>query len=343
MSTKGVILVTGINGFVGGRTVEAFLKAGFSVRGTVRSRASAQATVEALSQYGDKLEVVEVPDVSVKGAFDEVAKGVDGVAHLAQSIADNFGSDPQAEVDRITEATTGILDSASKAGTVKTVLLMSSCVAVFSVKEGPYIFTEKDWADSWVDLFQSMGADSPRGVPYMASKVLGEKAFWNYRDEKKPSFTMTAINPFFICGPPLTTPASPDKIPTTPAFIWNILRGGELLGPVPDWDYWVDVRDVAKLVVWGFEHADEADGERYIAKTAWGTPQATADILRPAYPYLSIKEGTPGEGYLSGWKSPQERDVDGSKALKALGGEYIAYDQSVLDTAKAFEPLLGKH
>ncbi|KAL3291141.1 hypothetical protein RB213_011844 [Colletotrichum asianum] len=342
MSSKGIVLVTGINGYVGGRTVEALLKAGYRVRGTVRSIPSAQATVEALAGYEQNLEIVEVADTSVLGAFDEGAKGVEGIAHLAQPVTDNFGSDPQRVISQIRVATTGLLESATKAGSVKTVVLMSSAVAVFSPKDHPYIYTIRDWSDSWVEIVRKMGAESPPGLPYLASKVVSERAFWKFRDERKPSFSMTAINPFFVSGPPLTRPRSPSNISSSCMFIWRYLNGEELVGPMPDWDYWVDVRDVAKLVAWAFDHGDEADGERYISKTTWAPPQATADILRPAYPTLSIKQGRPGEGYLPGWKTPRETNVDGSKALRVIGGDYVPYDQSVLDTAKSFEPLMRK-
>ncbi|KAE9581327.1 putative uncharacterized oxidoreductase [Colletotrichum fructicola] len=144
MSSKGIVLVTGINGYVGGRTVEALLKAGYRVRGTVRSMPSAQATVEALAEYEQNLEIVEDSDTSVPGAFDEVAKGVEGIAHLAQPVTDNFGSDPQRVINQIKDATTGLLESATKVGPVKTVVLMSSAIAVFSPKAHPYIYTERD-------------------------------------------------------------------------------------------------------------------------------------------------------------------------------------------------------
>ncbi|KAF4903839.1 putative uncharacterized oxidoreductase [Colletotrichum viniferum] len=324
MSSRGIVLVTGINGYIAGRTVEALLKAGYRIRGTVRSTASAQTAVEALAEYERNVEIVEVADTSVPNAFDEVAKGVEGIAHLAQ------------------DATTGPLEWATKVGSVKTVVLMSSDVAVFSTKDHPYIYTERDWSDSWVEIVRKMGAESPPGRPYLASKVVGERVFWKFRDERKPSFSMTAINPFFVSGPPLTRPRSPSNISSSCMFIWRYLNGEELVGPMPYWDYWVDVRDVAKLVAWAFDHGDEADGERYISKTTWAPPQATADILRPAYPTLSIKQGCPGEGYLPGWKTPWETDVDGSKALRVIGGDYVPYDQSVLDTAKSFEPLMRK-
>ena len=73
--SKGTVLVTGANGYIAGSTIEALLDAGYSVRGTVRAKAKAHALLDALSRYGDKLEIVEVPDIAAPGAFDEAVKG----------------------------------------------------------------------------------------------------------------------------------------------------------------------------------------------------------------------------------------------------------------------------
>lgn len=75
MAHNGLVLVTGANGYVAARTVEAFVKAGYSVRGTVRSKSSAKGLLDALSEYASRIEIVEVPDITVEGAFDEAVKG----------------------------------------------------------------------------------------------------------------------------------------------------------------------------------------------------------------------------------------------------------------------------
>ncbi len=75
MSDKGIVLVTGANGYIAARTVEAFLKAGYTVRGSVRSKGSAKQLLEALPEYASRVEIAEVPDITVPGAFDEAVKG----------------------------------------------------------------------------------------------------------------------------------------------------------------------------------------------------------------------------------------------------------------------------
>lgn len=193
--SKGIILLTGLNGFIAARAAEAFLQAGYSIRGTVRAKSSAKAVVDALSQYGaDKLEVIEVPDIAAAGAFDEAVKGVHGIVHLAQPATFDI-PDPAPIMALVKGSTIAILESASKSPSVKSMILLSSAGAVGSNKEGPYTFTEKDWNDAAVEAFEQLGAKIPGAFIYLASKVIGEREFWKFRAERKPSFTMTALNP----------------------------------------------------------------------------------------------------------------------------------------------------
>lgn len=77
MGTKGTVLISGVNGYIASQTAETFLKAGYSVRGTVRSLSSAKGLQDVLKDYVEsgKLSVVEVPDIIKSGAFDEAVKG----------------------------------------------------------------------------------------------------------------------------------------------------------------------------------------------------------------------------------------------------------------------------
>lgn len=77
--SKGLVLISGINGYIAAVTAKQFLEAGFSVRGTVRKASSAQSLIDGpLKDYAQagKFEVVEVPDITVDGAFDEAVKGM---------------------------------------------------------------------------------------------------------------------------------------------------------------------------------------------------------------------------------------------------------------------------
>jgi len=195
MASKGTVLITGVNGFIASRTAETFLEAGFSVRGTVRRFASGKALQEVLAQYGSKLELVEVPDITIDGAFDKAVQGVTAILHMASPVSFSF-TDPDYVINTAVHGTTSILASALEAGQqLKNVVYISSIAAIAQPHDAPYTYTEKDWQEWAPAEVKKLGDKSPGPVIYTASKALAERAFWKFRDEEKPSFTMTAINP----------------------------------------------------------------------------------------------------------------------------------------------------
>ena len=78
------VLVTGISGFIAKHVALEFLKAGYKVRGTVRSKAKGDKVAETLSKHTDvsNLEFVEA-DLMSDAGWDDAVKGCDCVAHVA--------------------------------------------------------------------------------------------------------------------------------------------------------------------------------------------------------------------------------------------------------------------
>ncbi|KAK4150249.1 hypothetical protein C8A00DRAFT_18189 [Chaetomidium leptoderma] len=343
MAGKGRVLITGANGYIAARTVEAFLKAGYSVRGTVRSKTTAQSLVDALSKNGDKFELVEVPDIIVPGAFDEAVKGVDAVAHLAAPVALNF-TDPEPVIRDAIGGILRALESASKEASIKSFVFMSSIVAVASAKDEDYTFTEADWNTQAGGLVEKLGKDAPDPVIYSASKTAAEKAMWKFRDEHHPNFTLTAINPCFVAGPPLVAPSSLDKVNITTKNISDVFAGVPLdqAGIPGSHHIFVDIRDVARAVVFAVDHLEKTNNERFILASFASPQQAVANILRKAFPERAhiIEEGTPGEGYLPGYAFPKHRVYDGTKITRVTGQDYISWEKTVVDAAEMFKRLV---
>lgn len=77
MSPNSIVLVTGINGFIGSHVADQFLAAGYDVRGTTRTLEKGQIIKKTLTErHGDgRVEIIAVPDISSDGAFDEAVKG----------------------------------------------------------------------------------------------------------------------------------------------------------------------------------------------------------------------------------------------------------------------------
>jgi len=58
------VLVTGANGFAAIHIVDVLLKKGYSVRATIRSGSKGTHLRKVFAKYGDKLELVVVPDIT---------------------------------------------------------------------------------------------------------------------------------------------------------------------------------------------------------------------------------------------------------------------------------------
>ena len=156
-------------------------------------------------------------------------------------------------------------------------------------------------------------------------------------------------------GPPIVLPASGSKLNETLQPIWDIFSGAiEEVPPYIGTGSFVDVRNVATMHIWAFENSSKAEGERYLGVQGFGPMQAAADVLNDAYRGAKIGEkivkGRPGEGYVGYNKEtgkvdsvgfmPGARRISGAKAVKEMGLKYITFQQSIVDTAKAFEALL---
>lgn len=72
-----IVLVTGINGFLGSHVADQFLQYGYNVRGTVRDVNKSSWLCDLFDgKYGKgRFELLAVPDITVEGAYNEVVKG----------------------------------------------------------------------------------------------------------------------------------------------------------------------------------------------------------------------------------------------------------------------------
>lgn len=146
-----------------------------------------------------------------------------------------------------------------------------------------------------------------------------------------------------VIGGPLVLPDIPDRIPESMRSIWIILSGGDIPPTFGATGAYVDVRDVARVFVFVMDHAKEANGERYICCGQRGNNQAIADILRKHYPKRAgiMQIGEPGKGYLPDYSYPKDGlIVSGDKVAKATGKEWVGFEDSILDSARAFEMYL---
>ncbi|RYO91234.1 hypothetical protein DL764_008306 [Monosporascus ibericus] len=345
MTPRGTILITGLNGYLAGRVAEAVLKAGYRVRGTVRRLTTGLRVQEALIELGynrDLVEVIQVSDITQPSAFDEAALGCTAIIHTATP-TDVSGMTDAAEVVRsAVSSTVAVLHSAEKAGPqLQSVVYMSSSAAIFNTPPEAKVHTERDWNTTSEALVDRLGSEAGALVSYAASKTAAEKAFWKFRDERKPGFALAAVQASWFIGPPMVPWETRDQIPYCLSLVWKVVAGEDIPDPLPVYDATIDVRDVARVLVWAALHPKEADGERYLCSAASGGAQAIADILSKHMPGLQVKRGNPGIGYKPDYSDPEGVTAFGcSKVVKATGQGWIPYETSVLDTAGVLQQYL---
>lgn len=233
-----------------------------------------------------------------------------------------------------------ILNSTLSAGSqLEAFVLTSSIASIVDIsKPDDYAFTEDDWNVNGEAIARK---EFRAGPAYGASKAAAERAMWRWKEMYRPSFSISAVNPGVVTGPPISFPSSPAKLNETLKPVWQIYSGeAKTMPPSIGGQSYIDVRDVAALHIWCMEHPEASNGQRYIAANGRGTPQAAADVLRKAFPDREIIVGEPESDYVQGTFDyvPGMRSTRATKAYNAMGVKsFIRYDKSILDTVKAFE------
>jgi dihydroflavonol-4-reductase len=263
MDRLGTVLVTGATGFIAAHIVARLLEAGADVRGTVRSLAK-RAEIDilrALPGAGHRLELFEA-DLTRAGSFDEASRGCRGIIHAASPYVLDV-NDPQKDlVDPALEGTREVLQAAQRAGSVTRVVLTSSMAAITDEPEHDRVLTERDW-----NVKSSLTRN-----PYYYSKVLAERAAWDFVERNRPVFDLVAMNPFMVIGPSLTPALNQSN-----ALFVRLLEGSFPAVLSMAWAL-VDVRDVADAHVRAL--GTPAAHGRYICAGEVMTMRALVHLLR---------------------------------------------------------------
>ncbi|KAF7337332.1 D-lactaldehyde dehydrogenase [Mycena sanguinolenta] len=326
--TSGKVLVSGANGFVASWVVRLLLVHGYSVRGAVRSAEKGAHLVELFAPYGDKFEIVVVPDITVEGAFDEAVKGVDAIEHTASPF--HFQADDPAELlEPAIKGTVGILESARKYGTsVKRVVVTSSCAAILNVSPTPQVLSELDWNDQAVKEVEEKGRAASNPAKYRTSKTLAERAAWDFAKKYKDEigWDVTVLNPPLVLGPIIHDISSPEALNTSARSMYRAFTEPEASS---GGGCWIDVRDLALAHVRALEK-EEAGGERIIIAAGAFAWQHWLDAAPPSSKY---QKGTRGAGkdhvHLLRYKN--------DKSKRILDMEYRSMEDTAAATIADYE------
>ncbi|KAG9048774.1 methylglyoxal reductase (NADPH-dependent) gre2 [Tulasnella sp. UAMH 9824] len=318
------VLVTGASGYIAAWACKTLLDKGYSVVGTVRSDSKGEKLKELFKDYGDKF------SYAIEGAFDEAVVGVDAVQHTASPVT-FAADDPQELIGPAVKGTTSILESVKAyAPGVKRVVLTSSVGSIYHQKTPP-VFDESDWNVDAPKAIEKFGRNAPGPVKYGASKVLAERAAWDFMDRNKDSinFDLVAINPSFVWGPLVGPIKSEKELNGTVTFF----RGyTSIRDPAPTREQLtapgncVDVRDVALAHTLALS-SPEAGGERFIIDSGSYTYQDILDLIHEHGDHPDVPKGFPGAG-----KDVPRATYLNAKAEKTFGIKFRPLQEIAVDT-----------
>jgi nucleoside-diphosphate-sugar epimerase len=258
------VLVTGGSGFVGAHCIVALLKAGHTVRTTIRNLSREEEVRNMLREGGvEPGENVTffAADLNSDTGWKEAVTDCDYVLHVASPVPPG---PPKHEDDLIVPAREGALRvlRAARDAAVKRVVLTSSFAAIgYGHPQLNRPFDESDWTDP----------NSPLTTPYAKYKTLAERAAWDFIQREGGAMELAVVNPVGIFGPAL----GPDT--STSILIVQRLMNGEVPG-MPNLNFGlVDVRDVADLHLLAMTNP-AARGQRFLAVA--GDFVAMADIAK---------------------------------------------------------------
>ena len=198
--SKPIICVTGGSGYIATHVCRILVESGkYTVRCTVRSKSPEK--TDYLDSIG--VEIFDGCDLLLEGSFDKAFEGCEYIVHCASPFFFRApGGDGNNFVKPAVEGTKNVLAAVEKVGTVKRIVLTSSCAAIAwgdssNHPDAPnVVWTEDDWQ---TDNTLQKGA-------YRMSKRLAEEAAWEYINSAKNGgkVDMAVINPSFVLGPVLT-------------------------------------------------------------------------------------------------------------------------------------------
>jgi nucleoside-diphosphate-sugar epimerase len=242
------VLVTGGSGFIGSYCILDLLRAGFSVRTTVRSPDREATVRELLGAESAEALSFATADLMIDAGWEDAVSGCDFVLHVASPFP--LGP-PKHEDDLIVPAREGALRvlSAARRAKVKRVVMTSSFAAIgYGVPSVDRPFTEEDWSDP----------DGDGVSAYAKSKTLAERAAWDFIEREGAGLELSVVNPTGVFGPVL----GPD-FSTSIQLVKRLLDGAMPGLPRVAFGI-VDVRDVADLHVRAMSEPAAA-GERFLA------------------------------------------------------------------------------
>jgi dihydroflavonol-4-reductase len=269
MTDKGVALVTGGSGFIGGWCVITLLQQGYTVRATIRDLARAEEVKRSIESVVDpegRLSFHQA-DLTSDAGWDEAAQGADFLLHVASPLGVPEPKNPDDLIIPARDGAVRAIRAAIKAG-IKRVVMTSSVAATSRPLSEP---------DGESDETVWTNGDDVSAGAYARSKTIAEKAAWELIRNQGNGTSLSVVNPALVLGPVFGADYS-DSVQIVERLLKGRVPGLPHLGFCI-----VDVRDVADLHLRAMT-SPEAAGERFIAAGEYAWMAEIASMLRARLP-----------------------------------------------------------
>ncbi len=269
------VLVTGATGFIAKHCIAELIRQGYRVRGTARHPDARTRVVNALARAGIDASHLEIckADLLHDDGWDAATEGCSHVLHVASPFPVKPPRNRDEVVRPAVDGTLRVLKAAARAGVQRVVLTSSmvTCIYPSGGKQGR-TYTEEDWTD----------ADRRDISSYVFSKVLAERAAWEFVQQTPGAPELTVLNPGLVYGPALDLDLS-----TSHQILTLMAKGKYPVVPRAGYSV-VDVRDVAAAHVSAMTHPAAA-GERFLVTSDYVTLVDIALMLAHALPDVASR------------------------------------------------------
>ena len=332
MAPPPLVLITGITGFIGFRTLLETLKHGYRVRAAVRDLSKSQSILanqhlRSLNLPEDTLSFIAVPDITAPSAYTNAVQDVDFIIHLAAPLATG-GRPGESLEDSIVKPTVqgamGMLNAAADSPSVRRVVITNS---VFGIV--PYE-NMSSAASSHVFDAETRQPD-PTGpyanglAAYGASKIAALNKAEAWVAGVRPRFDVVHVHPNYVLGRNYLAASAEEARRGTNNNVLSLVLGqkkdGLLAGGC------VHVLDVAMTHVLALDTAKVAGNQSLIANVECEWNEVTA-VVSKRFPGAVESGVLPNDG---AHKTLPVR-IDATKTEERLGFQFRSFEEQVKET-----------
>jgi nucleoside-diphosphate-sugar epimerase len=335
-ASAGLVLLTGASGHLGFRTLVQALTEGYTVRAAVRSQAKAKLItshplVQAINPPpGHRLSFVMVPDLTASAAYDEAAKDVSYIIHIASPLMITGGEEIALNeqdayfIQPAVRGTLNILEAAQKSGSVKRVVITSSLVALVPLDQLTGAETRPvDQPVLPTDRIEFIpGPYENEFEAYAASKVaaLHEAEMW-MAQQPNPGFDMIHLHPSYVEGRNELASSPREALKGTNGLLLGLVLGKHFEGSIANATVHND--DVARIHVEALKPWVPGNQSYILSqKTRWND---ALEIVKREFPEAVQKRTLPN----CGSHQSHNIEIDASWTEDVFGFKHQGFEEQI--------------